>query len=391
MRRFTLLFALALFVLALGSAAAYAAAAGSTSSPPTKADALEAATQYIQLRANSALEGGNPYALEAAFSTSQGVTEAYIAKGFRVFHEQMGDFPTSNKVVIQDASVELKGGLRAVVQVTAQIMTGFSPNSQRSCDEGVVITHTIDLNVSPDGTYSVVSDAYPAEGTTAYLTAARAPDGLVEAARTTEQSEVDASIAAQALSAAVQGPATAVVVSPAAGVTPNYIDKITYDRVAAVAYAHDWWNSRNSYYNNYGQDDCANFVSQCTFTGGMGKFGVDSNPESHQWWFHHSTMTQSTSWTWCPTQVDAWRWQQPNKSPARYVVTLATSKPSGYSKGDVAWKINGGTESHALICTGFSGSTPLFSCHSSNHWNDPLSTWAGTNEYGVVADMWTIN
>ena len=43
----------------------------------------------------------------------------------------------------------------------------------------------------------------------------------------------------------------------------------SYDSEAAVNYAETWWNGRNPAYNNYGDLDCANFVSQCLIAGGL--------------------------------------------------------------------------------------------------------------------------
>ena len=41
-----------------------------------------------------------------------------------------------------------------------------------------------------------------------------------------------------------------------------------YNRAAAVAYARDWARNRNESYYDY-SSDCANFVSQCLFAGGI--------------------------------------------------------------------------------------------------------------------------
>ena len=41
-----------------------------------------------------------------------------------------------------------------------------------------------------------------------------------------------------------------------------------YDRDAAINYAHEWYYKNNWEYYNY-KSDCANFVSQCLFAGGI--------------------------------------------------------------------------------------------------------------------------
>jgi len=43
----------------------------------------------------------------------------------------------------------------------------------------------------------------------------------------------------------------------------------SYNSEAAVNYAETWWNGRNPAYHDYGDYDCANFVSQCLIAGGL--------------------------------------------------------------------------------------------------------------------------
>ncbi len=58
----------------------------------------------------------------------------------------------------------------------------------------------------------------------------------------------------------------------------------SYNPDAAAQYAETWWNSRNPSYHDYGDYDCANFVSQCLIAGGLdlsagtngSGYGVDS-------------------------------------------------------------------------------------------------------------------
>ncbi len=392
--RVPLLFTLALVLLASAFVIAPVQATVTGPKPPGNEEYLDAAVEYLELRAHAALEGGDPTALRRVFATRQGIVEEYLADGHRRFHEAMGDFPQSSELEVVDAAVRSRRGSRATVVVTMQTMTEFSPESQRSCSDGDVMKHVIDLTLRPDGGYSIFSDTYPADGTTAYLKAVGAPADLIAKALASEQREMDASAAAQ--KALASDPVATAPSEPAASGDPDPVgssDVHEYDRADVVAYAKKWWNSRNDYYNDYSDSggDCANFVSQCTFAGGMGKFGDSSDPENQQWWFRHSNYTDSKSWRYCPTQVDAWRWQHANLTPARYVVKVSTSKPDGFSKGDVAWTTDSGSEKHALICTGFSGKTPLFSCHSANQWNKPISHWGGEHKFGIIADRWRVD
>ncbi|MGB6874160.1 MAG: amidase domain-containing protein, partial [Dehalococcoidia bacterium] len=63
----------------------------------------------------------------------------------------------------------------------------------------------------------------------------------------------------------------AVTIIPSEDVSePEKLESSSYDIEAAVNYAEAWWNGRNTdYYHDYGDYDCANFVSQCLKAGGL--------------------------------------------------------------------------------------------------------------------------
>jgi len=69
---------------------------------------------------------------------------------------------------------------------------------------------------------------------------------------------------------------------------------MTYDRQAAVAYAHAWAFARNPQYADFSGmgGDCTNFCSQCLFAG----LGV-MNPTPHTGWYYHSLASRSPSWS----------------------------------------------------------------------------------------------
>jgi hypothetical protein len=370
-------------------------ASAASTATPSVADAV---AHYLQARADAAMENGDVSILTACFTPTSpaAAVEQYMAAGYRAFHEQMGDFPASSTVNVRGESVAVNGDT-ATVTVTAETDISFSKESQRSCDEGEVLTHTIGLSLV-NGVWLVNSDAYQEDGAVAYLKAARAPSNLVVAAQSAQQTAVAAAVAQQAAEFAVASPLPGPV-ADSSEANPLYITTFTYQRSAAVSYANRWWDSYNSYYNNYNGPgyggDCANFVSQCvgdSAGGALWMFGSSSDPVGQQWWFHHSTMTQSQSWTYCPTQIAAWRWAQPGRGPASYIVAYSRSKPSGYSTGDVAWLVDSsGVAYHALICTSFSGSTPLFSCHSYPQHNKPLSYWGAPSvRYGELVNTVTV-
>ena len=75
----------------------------------------------------------------------------------------------------------------------------------------------------------------------------------------------------------------------------------TYNRDAAILYAQKWANSFNPQYPNFEKigvenSDCANFVSQCLFAGGLAmKKGTTRN--DYDEWYYESMYNHSGSWS----------------------------------------------------------------------------------------------
>jgi hypothetical protein len=390
---------------------AAAPAPASTASPAVR----RAVTAYLQARADATAVGGSLQALRARFAPASPVArrEVLTALGDLLFHERMGDYPVACVSRLLDESIAVAGA-RAVAEATEHYEMHFSARSRRSSTEGGVLHHRITLRLCGDR-WLVADDAYQDDGSEAYLRAASAPQALIEAARRAWQAEAQARLRAQIaqgwLATAVSGiPAPALATaapcerqSRAHPVRP-FKDRFAYRRAAAVAYALRWFGGHNTYYNNYaGQGgDCANFVSQCVGDeppapapngGGLWRFGLASDPLNHQWWFRPAPYRQqSQSWTFCPTQAAAWRWPQPGHMPASYVYAYSSTVPSGYARGDVVWLTDAsGTQQHAMICTSFSGSTPLFTCHSPGVHDKPRSYFGWSSQrYARLVDTVTI-
>jgi hypothetical protein len=378
---------------------------------------------YLQARAAAAVARGSAQALRRACVPNSPLAEreALTALGDLLIHEQMGDYPAVCVSHVLDESITVNGS-QARSEVTEDTEMSFSARSRRSSTEGGVLHHGITLCLC-HGTWLVTGDIYQDDGAETYLRAASAPQALIRAAHRRWLAQVQTQLRAQAAQgwlavalSSIPSPATADVSSPptADGSSPPitplglagrpYKARFVYRRAAAVAYALRWFSGHNSYYNSYdGQGgDCANFVSQCLGDeppapapngGQLWRFGSASDPLSHQWWFQRAPYRQqSQSWTFCPTQSDAWRWPQPGRSPASYVCTYTTAVPTGYAPGDVVWLTDAsGALRHAMICTSFSGSTPLFTCHSPGVHDKPRSCfgWA-SQRYARVVDTVTV-
>lgn len=72
---------------------------------------------------------------------------------------------------------------------------------------------------------------------------------------------------------------------------------MSYNPSAAVDYSNKYALNYNSSYSNYNSigGDCANFVSQCLYAGGLNM--TDG-------WYWKSYDDRSASWSYCPSQVE---------------------------------------------------------------------------------------
>lgn len=137
----------------------------------------------------------------------------------------------------------------------------------------------------------------------------------------------------------------------------------TYNRAAAVAYAHQWscngtTSCRNSAYQDLGGEDCTNFVSQALLAGGVTQTKVGYGYE--QWWYDgyedwwpYGDIHRSHSWglvTNLSTQLQA------TGRATGVVLTNMTSKYSGANSagGDIYMYDWGKGEgySHMALSTG---------------------------------------
>jgi hypothetical protein len=137
----------------------------------------------------------------------------------------------------------------------------------------------------------------------------------------------------------------------------------TYDRAAAVAYAHKWScngpsSCRNSFYQDLGGEDCTNFVSQALLAGGVTETKV--GPSYEQWWYDskesgwpYGPINRSLSWsvvTNLSTQLQA------TGRATGVVLTNMTAKYSGANSagGDIYMYDWGKGEgySHMSLSTG---------------------------------------
>lgn len=127
----------------------------------------------------------------------------------------------------------------------------------------------------------------------------------------------------------------------------------TYSPSAAVAYAQQYAYNYNSQYHNFNPDggDCANFVSQCLYAGGL---------QMTDGWYYNgnaSNYNRSTSWTYCPAMYNYF------KSAGYTIIENPSSDQVYVGNPMLYWNSSKGRWGHAGICTGRSSNgTPLVLC-----------------------------
>lgn len=115
------------------------------------------------------------------------------------------------------------------------------------------------------------------------------------------------------------------------------MNQVPYDREAAAAYAARYALKYNTAFGNWAKagGDCANFVSQCLYAGGlpMKRTGL------RQWYYNtpDSKYTKATS-SWKGAQ-SLRVFLQHNQEEPRLPVEFPSS-PHGLQKGDIVWALN---------------------------------------------------
>ncbi len=153
-------------------------------------------------------------------------------------------------------------------------------------------------------------------------------------------------LTAEDLSAAVENDASEAIAT--SSLTLYGANTYTYNVDAAVAYADKWATSRNPEYKSYPGVDCANFVSQSLYAGGM--------PKNSKWY--------PASYSWI------------NVSGAianfKNYGTFMTANNSNVLKGNPVyydWNSNG-VYDHTAICVGTNSSgTPIVDAHTGDHYH----------------------
>ena len=160
---------------------------------------------------------------------------------------------------------------------------------------------------------------------------------------------IDAYGASCAVSAGAEAAAAEDAVKDA-GVYATATGTYTYKAAAAAAYADKYWKNYNRTYREYRGVDCANFVSQCLYAGGM--------PRTSDWY------PGSVNWINVMGHIRHFR----------EYGTFMTAVNSAVFKGNpVYYDWNGnGTYDHVAICVGTNASgMPVVDAHTNNVYHVP--------------------
>lgn len=166
-----------------------------------------------------------------------------------------------------------------------------------------------------------------------------------------------------------------------------------YDPNKAIQYAHKWANSYNTTTYNKLKSDCANFVSQCLFEGGMKAYykahwpivGNIIQEDTKNWYFYDENGKKAPSYTWTGASEFFSHWWNKRRATKTNTLSLfAVGDPVGCDwKGD-------GDINHMVIIDGKTGSTSTtitYSGHTSARMNEPIKSLfdykAGTKIYAL--------
>lgn len=146
-----------------------------------------------------------------------------------------------------------------------------------------------------------------------------------------------------------------------------------YNPLKAIQYAEQWWNKRNSKFQHYGFNDCANFVSQCLIAGGL-------NLRSHASTDKSGSIAQCDSLDkYLTAFLKATVWK---KSQGQAV-------PKGLQPGDIAIFGNWWGLRHAVfVVAKQSNDQPLFDAHTFDRHKTTLdwlfTAWTYVKYYHIV-------
>ena len=133
----------------------------------------------------------------------------------------------------------------------------------------------------------------------------------------------------------------------------------TYNRAAAVNYAHRWWNSNNPAYPIFQHDDCTNYISQCLHAGGAPMRGYPNRGKG--WWI------RGNNWSYSWTSPHALRWYLAGSKSGLTATRVST--PEQLQLGDLIFydfQGNGRWDHSTIVVAHTPEGQPLVNAHTNN-------------------------
>ncbi len=158
-----------------------------------------------------------------------------------------------------------------------------------------------------------------------------------------------------------------------------------YSQTKAIEYAEECCNRRNNQYYGYGQD-CANFVSQCLYSGGIPKNGNWYSYKMDDCFFYCGDAT--ITWSRAPEQYAYFK-----KSEYHYknfliqnISNIKDAIKEGIKAGDLIYFDNDidGAPDHAAIISKVDSRMVFYCAHTFSRYNQPLSNYFKTGNKGQI-------